>query len=204
MHDGGARLVEDLAARGAHREREIGVLVVGRRVARVEAAELAEQRARNGEARAGAVVGLAQVVVLGLVRDRRRGRSSTRSRRATRCRPPPAAGRRDRSASRRRARRRDGGRRPRASASSQPGVTIVSLLRKTRMSPRASSAPRLHVAMKPRFASLRSKRTPVTRGELRRRGLGRRIVDDDHLVAPGGRCARRTLFRQVNVSSGWP
>jgi hypothetical protein len=49
------------------------------------------------------------------------------------------------------------------------------------------------------FASLRSKRTPDDGGELRLRGLGRGVVDDDHLVGdPAGLCAR-TLFRQVNV-----
>ena len=61
------RLVEHLAPRRAHGEGDVGVLVVRRRVAQVEAAELAEQRRGNREARAGAVVDLAQVVVLRLV-----------------------------------------------------------------------------------------------------------------------------------------
>ena len=72
-------------------------------------------------------------------------------------------------------------------ASSQPGVTIVSLLRKTMISPRASSAPRLLVPMNPRFAGLRTNCTPVTALQLLGHRLGRRIVDDDHLVGPGGR-----------------
>ena len=67
MDDGRQRLVVHLAAGGAHGEGEIDVLVIRRRVARVEAAELAEQRGRDREARAGAVVDFAQVVVLGLV-----------------------------------------------------------------------------------------------------------------------------------------
>jgi hypothetical protein len=41
------------------------------------------------------------------------------------------------------------------SASSQPGVTIVSLLRKTTISPRDSSAPRLQLPMNPRLVGLR-------------------------------------------------
>ena len=57
---------------------------------------------------------------------------------------------------------------PRAS----PRVTIVSLLRKTTYSPRARSAPRLHVPMKPRFCALRSKRTPVTLASCSAAGLG--------------------------------
>jgi hypothetical protein len=62
------RLVEDLPPRRAHGEGDVGVLVVRRGVAQVEAAEIAEQRRGDGEARAGAVVDLAQVVELRLVR----------------------------------------------------------------------------------------------------------------------------------------
>ena len=49
------------------------------------------------------------------------------------------------------------------------------------MSPRASSAPRLQLPMKPRFVALRSKRTPVTSRKLDVDRLGRRVVHDDHL-----------------------
>ncbi len=52
VHDGGARLVEHLAAGRAHGEREVGVLVVRRRVARVEPAEGIPERARDGDASA--------------------------------------------------------------------------------------------------------------------------------------------------------
>ena len=138
VDDGRARLVDHLAPRGAHREGEIGVLVVRGGVARIEAAQRREQRGRDGEAGAGAVIGLAQVVVLGPGRDRRRGRRSTRCRRARRCRRPPAAGRRGRRAWRRRAPRRAAGGRPRAARRASRAVTMVSLLRKTSTSPRAS------------------------------------------------------------------
>jgi hypothetical protein len=65
MDDRAARLVEDLAARRAHREREVGVLVVRGRVSGGRIRRGVEQLAPDGEARAGAVVRLAQVVVLG-------------------------------------------------------------------------------------------------------------------------------------------
>ena len=67
VHDRRRRLVVDAASRGAHREREVGVLVVRGPVAHVEAADLPPERNRDREARAGAVVDLAQVVVLGAV-----------------------------------------------------------------------------------------------------------------------------------------
>ena len=114
MHDGRARLVDDLASRGAHREGEVGVLVVGGDVARVEAAERREQRRRaprgrrpsSNRPRAGSCIRAGP--------GRRRGRRSTRCRRARRCRRPPAAGRPDRRAWRRRAPRRAAGGRLRA------------------------------------------------------------------------------------------
>ena len=67
VHDRGERLVVDLAAGRAHGEGEVGVLVVRGRIARVEAAERAEQRGGNREAGARAVVDFAHVVVLGPV-----------------------------------------------------------------------------------------------------------------------------------------
>ena len=67
VDDPGRRLVVDAAACGAHGEGEVGVLVIRRRVALVEAAELAEERRRHREAGARAVVHLPQVVVLGPV-----------------------------------------------------------------------------------------------------------------------------------------
>ncbi len=124
-------------------------------------------------------------------RDRRRGRSSTPSRRATRCRPPPAAGRRDRRASRRRARHRDARSNTRSSASSQPGVTIVSLLRNTTiLAARELGAAVAGADEAAGSASLRSKRTPVTAASAVCDRLGRRVVDDDHLVAARAACAR--------------
>ena len=68
VDDRRGRLVVDLAARRAHGEREVRVLVVRGRVARVEAAELAKQLHRDRDACARAVVDLAHVVVLGSVR----------------------------------------------------------------------------------------------------------------------------------------
>ena len=67
VHDGRRGLVVDAAPRRADREREIRVLVVGRLVARVEAAQRTPQRRGDREAGARAVVDLAQVVVLGPV-----------------------------------------------------------------------------------------------------------------------------------------
>ena len=56
MHDRRVRLVVHAAARGAHGERKVRILVVRGRIAVIEAAQLAEQRRRDREARAGAVV----------------------------------------------------------------------------------------------------------------------------------------------------
>ena len=67
VHDRRRGLVAHRASRGAHGEREVGVLVVRRRVARVEAAERREQRRGDREAGARAVVDVAHVVVLGPV-----------------------------------------------------------------------------------------------------------------------------------------
>ena len=61
-------------------------------------------------------------------------------------------------------------------------MTSVSLLRNTSHSPRASVAARLQVRRKPRFSGLRSIRTPRTAREVAGRGIGRRVVEDDHLV----------------------
>src|SRR5678816_4308146 len=67
MNDRRTRLVEDLPARGADGEREIGIFVIGGRIARIEAAERFPHTARNREARAGAIVDFAQVIELGSV-----------------------------------------------------------------------------------------------------------------------------------------
>ena len=55
------RLVEHALAGGAHREGEVGIFVVGRRVAGVETTELREQRARDRQRRAADVVAVAQI-----------------------------------------------------------------------------------------------------------------------------------------------
>ena len=105
-------------------------------------------------------------------RDRRRGRDSTPSRRARRCRRLPAGARRDRSIWPRRGPACGWSRKTASSASSQPAVTIVSLLRNTRMSPRAASAARLQVTRKPWFSALRRYTGPTTSAERVGRGLG--------------------------------
>ena len=91
----------------------------------------------------------------------------------------------------------------RSSASSQPGDSSVSLLRNRTYSPRAISAPRLHVPMKPRFCSLRSKRTPVTPASAGATGSGDASSTTITSIMSCGVCACR-LFRHVNVSSGLP
>ena len=90
-----------------------------------------------------------------------------------------------------------------SSASSQPGVTIVSLFRNTTISPCASSAPRLQVPMKPRFCALRSNRTPVTTLNAAATGSGDASSSTSTSNMPGGECAC-TLLRQVNVRSALP
>jgi hypothetical protein len=62
VHHARGRLVQHAAAGGAHGERQVGVLVVGGRVARVEAADLLEQGARDRDRGAAQVIGIAQVV----------------------------------------------------------------------------------------------------------------------------------------------
>ena len=57
----GRRLVQHATATGAHREREVGVFVVRRCIAGVEAAEFDEQRARDRDGGTAEVVGIAQV-----------------------------------------------------------------------------------------------------------------------------------------------
>ena len=207
VDDGGARLVVDPAAGRAHREREIGVLVVGRRVARVEAAQLAEQRAcGNGEARAGAVVGLAQVVVLGLVGivvAAQIPRGAVAPDDAAR---PPAGARPGRSAWRRPGRRPDASRNTASSASSQPGVTIVSLLRNTRISPRASFGARdCRSSRKPRLLGVaRGARRSTDFTQRVGHGLGRGVVDHDAPRSRRPACAPHALQAACSVSSGLP
>ncbi len=91
----------------------------------------------------------------------------------------------------------------RSRASSQPGVTIVSLLRNTTYLPRESSAPRLQVPMKPRFCSLRVKRTPVTTDSASETGSGE--ASSTTMISNWScRVFSCTLFKQVNVSIGLP
>ena len=161
MHDARSGLVEHPETRGAQRECEVRVLVIGRCVPRIESAEL-RRRAHAGG---------------------RDTRPSSNRRRARSC-IPAASGSSSRpkfhalpsrhtiaarllqppvgidAASRRRARHPDARGTRRAARRASPAVTSVSLFRKTSVSPRASAAPRLQVPMKPRFRSLRSKRTP--------------------------------------------
>ena len=68
MHHHRSRLVQHARTGGAHREGEIGVFVVGRRVARIEAAQRFEQRARECDRRAAAVVGIAHIREPAIVR----------------------------------------------------------------------------------------------------------------------------------------
>ena len=68
VHDRRQRLVVHVAAGRAHGEREVGVLVIRGRVAGVEPSQRIPERSRNREACTRAVVGFAQVVVLGLPR----------------------------------------------------------------------------------------------------------------------------------------
>src|SRR5262245_55273023 len=68
MHYHGLRLIEDPPSGLAHPECQIGVLIVGGHVKRIEAAELAEQRRFDHDARPGTVVRLADMVVFWLSR----------------------------------------------------------------------------------------------------------------------------------------
>ena len=77
VNDDRARLIDHAEARAPHGEAQIAVLVVRRREALVEAAQLLEQRAPHEQRRAGAVVDVAHVLVCGIVRAGRRGRSSS-------------------------------------------------------------------------------------------------------------------------------
>src|SRR3546814_20412303 len=63
VHHPGGRLVQHALAGRADGECKVGVFVVGRRVARVEAAHLSEQRARDGDGRAACVVDVAPIAV---------------------------------------------------------------------------------------------------------------------------------------------
>ena len=62
MHYDGLRLIQHAQSSRAHREGEVGVFVIGRRKAHIEAAELLEQGTRYRDRRAAQVVGVAQIV----------------------------------------------------------------------------------------------------------------------------------------------
>ena len=61
VDDQRSRLVQHAQAGAAHREGEVGVLVIGRGVANIEAVKPFEQRARDRDRRAAAVIGIAHV-----------------------------------------------------------------------------------------------------------------------------------------------
>src|SRR6266404_8701513 len=82
------------------------------------------------------------------------------------------------------------------SASSQPAVTIVSLLRKTRVGLRASEAPRLQLRTKPTLVSLRKKRIPVTAASEIEAGSADASSTIKTSYEPGGEFAWM-LLRQV-------
>ena len=67
MHHHRRRLIQHAQSGGTHRERQIGVFVVGGREARVEAAELRKQRAWQGDRCAADVIGVAHVGVAAII-----------------------------------------------------------------------------------------------------------------------------------------
>ena len=125
----------------------------------VEFAELGEERGGSSaprptrsRRRAGSRIGI--------VRPVGRDPSSSRRRAARRCRRIPAGCRRGKSVSRPAMPIRGSARSVSCSSSSQPLLTLVSLLRNTTYWPRAASKPRLQVRTKPPFAALRTSRMP--------------------------------------------
>ena len=68
MHDHCGRLIQDAQTGGAHREGEVGVFVISRRIARIETAERLEQRARDRDRRAAHVIGVAHIGEPAIVR----------------------------------------------------------------------------------------------------------------------------------------
>ena len=67
MDDRCVRRVEHLAPRSTDGKREIGVLVVSRPIADVETTQRLPHAAGHGNARAGTVIGFAQVIEFGTV-----------------------------------------------------------------------------------------------------------------------------------------
>ena len=205
VHDRGVRLVVDASTRGPNGECKVRVLVIGRRVTRVEPADLAEQRARHREARAGDSSRPRAGSCTPACRDRRRDRSSTPSRRARRCRPPPAGGRRDRRASRRRGRhpgRIANTREQRVEPTRGDDRVVVEehdVLAARELDAAIAAAEKAEV----RRDCARIARRSTGDKRLRHR-LRRSVVDDDHLERSLRPYARATLCRHVNVSSGLP
>ncbi|MNV48939.1 hypothetical protein D3C71_1408690 [compost metagenome] len=68
MHHAAGRLYQYAVAAGAHREGHVGVFVIRRLVAQIEAADLLPQGARDHQRGAGAVVGIAQRAVARIFR----------------------------------------------------------------------------------------------------------------------------------------
>ncbi len=125
--------------------------------------------------------------------DRRRDRSSRPSRRATRCRPLPATCHPDRRASRRPGQHPGADRTRSSNASSQPDVTIVSLLSRTRISPRARLGRAIAAGDESQVGGVALEAHAGYGGQRLARRFGRRVVDDENFVAPGRRVGVHAL-----------